>query len=127
MQTNTKELPTILVVDDEREVVDLLAKVLRQLGYDVLEVHSPSDAVSVCVAASRPIDLVLSDVDMPGLNGIQLAQNLRGIQPHIKFVFMSGNPHNCEHLIADGYVCLAKPFSFTELRDTVQQKLQETR
>jgi CheY-like chemotaxis protein len=111
--------PTILVVDDERPVAEMLAVALEQAGYDVIQAESAADVVSVCTAAEQQIDLILSDFEMPGLNGSQLAQRLRVIRPDIKIVFMSGNPDARERLMAEGHICLAKPFLLSELYETL--------
>lgn len=113
-------MPTILVVDDE-PIVNLMGMVLRECGYDVLEFHNPVDAASFCAESGQRIDLVVSDVDLPGLNGLQLAERLQEEQPHLKFIFTSGNPASCERVRTKGYRCLAKPFSLAELREAIHQ------
>lgn len=127
MRINTKRPPTILVVDDEPQLVDLIASFLRKTGYEVLEAETPADAISLCAEADWPIDLVVSDFNMPGLNGIQLAKNLRSIRPNLQFIFMSASPAAFEEITAEGHICLAKPFPIPELLSSICERLKPAR
>ncbi len=81
---------TVLVVDDEPTIVKLVANTLRPLGYNLLEASSGEDALKTNAAYPGAVDLLLSDVVMPGINGAQLADSLREQRPGIKVLFMSG-------------------------------------
>ncbi len=81
---------TVLVVDDDAAVLRLIADTLRPLGYRVLEASRGDEAVAVCRAVGERIDLLLTDVIMPGMNGQELAEACRRERPEIKVVFMSG-------------------------------------
>jgi two-component system cell cycle sensor histidine kinase/response regulator CckA len=82
---------TILVVDDEASIRQLLARQLRAEGYTVLEAGYGLEALEVTRSASEPIDLVLSDIIMPGMIGTELAQRLLAEQPGIRVVLMSAH------------------------------------
>ncbi len=115
---------TILVVDDEREIVDMIEIVLRQAGYDILAAHSPEQAAALCSEAERSVDLVVSDYTMPGQNGMELAKTLRSMRPALEFIFISASPDAGAKLSAEGFLCLRKPFSLGELLGNIRQRLE---
>lgn len=115
---------TILIVDDEPSIVDLLAQVLRESGYEVLEAGSAADAISLCTQFASSIHLVLSDFTMPRLNGIQLAKRLRTIRPNLRFIFMSASPNAFEELAVEGFMCLPKPFALPDLLERIREMLR---
>lgn len=82
--------PVVLVVEDEPIVRDITRQVLENAGYRVLAAGSPSDALRLSHGCEGKIDLLLSDVVMPEMNGIELADRLRQLQPGMVTVFMSG-------------------------------------
>ena len=80
---------TILVVDDEADLRDLIAQVLHRTGYEVLEASSSREALSICYRNEVFIDLVISDCNMPDGNGIEiLGERLRTCYPSIQIIFM---------------------------------------
>lgn len=81
---------TVLVVDDEPTILKLVASTLRPLGYNLLEASSGENAMRTGDAYPGSIDLLLTDVVMPGINGAQLADKLRERRPGINVIFMSG-------------------------------------
>src|SRR6516164_7678524 len=82
---------TITVADDNRGVLELVSRVLRMQGYQVLEANSGPEALHVAERHDRPVDLLLTDVEMPGMDGIELSRFLRAQRPETKVIFMSGN------------------------------------
>jgi DNA-binding NtrC family response regulator len=80
---------SILVVDDERSVADTLAAVLQMAGYRTTAVYSAAEALQVLQTAERT--LIISDVIMPGANGVELAMQVRRLQPQAKILLVSGN------------------------------------
>jgi two-component system cell cycle sensor histidine kinase/response regulator CckA len=80
----------ILVVEDNDAVRIMLCRILRALGYKVVEAHHPLEALTLCRKAERPIDLLVSDVVMPDMSGIELANELRRLQPDLRVLLMSG-------------------------------------
>ena len=109
---------TILLVEDEEALRDLVAQMLRERGHTVLEADRGSTALEVTLRYPGVIDLLLSDVVMPGMTGRQLAQEVVVHRPAIKVVFMSG--YSDEALGARGNLdagttLLPKPFTGTEL------------
>lgn len=86
--------PVILLVEDESVVREVTCQVLQQAGYEVVECAGPQEAVRLAAAHRGRIGLLLSDVVMPEMNGLDLARRIQAIQPHLTTVFMSGYTEN---------------------------------
>jgi DNA-binding NtrC family response regulator len=114
---------TILVVDDEEALLSLVCAVLGDEGYMCIAANSPNEAIQVC-KRDDPFDLVISDFDMPIMNGLGLWRVLGELRPNLKVLFISGNLEACEMLAAEGFSCLEKPFSFAELLSGVRRFLE---
>jgi PAS domain S-box-containing protein len=118
---------TILVVDDEPALLRLTATNLRDAGYDVIAAGGGEAALEAAAQPGREIDLVLTDVMMPGLLGQHLAQRLDELLPGIPLVYMSGFPKPSP--AADGRqldgALLLKPFSEDDLLRTVAHALDD--
>ena len=84
---------TILLVEDEAAIRSLMRKILEPHGYRVLEARDVSDARAIAETHDGPIDLLLSDVIMPVLNGPDLAQRIVALRPAIKVFYVSGFPN----------------------------------
>lgn len=82
--------PAILVVDDEPSLVALVRTMLWRAGYSVFEAYSGEEALRVAAVDGRHIDVLLTDVMMPGMNGHELAGKMRAMRPGVKVLFMSG-------------------------------------
>jgi PAS domain S-box-containing protein len=117
---------TILLVEDESAILRMTTMMLQQLGYSVLPSGSPNDAIRRISECGIKIDMVLTDVIMPGMNGQDLVQHLQTIQPDIKHLFMSGYTANVishHKVLEDGLLFIQKPFSRRELASKVRQAL----
>jgi CheY-like chemotaxis protein len=110
----------ILVVDDETAVRDWIASVLVRNGYSVIAVASGSEALRVLSAGAGTIRLLLTDIKMPQMDGLELARRTRVLHPHVKVVYMTG--FSSEPVEA-GSTVLYKPFTFTTLIDEVARVL----
>jgi len=88
-QVEAEERPRVLVVDDEAIIADTLAEILNRSGYDAIARYSGRTALD-CIEELCPA-IVLSDVIMPDLNGVQLAQSVRMLCPTTRIVLFSGN------------------------------------
>jgi two-component system cell cycle sensor histidine kinase/response regulator CckA len=98
-----KGTESILVVDDDSGIRHLVAATLRPLGYSVLEAGSGEEALQIAAAETGTIDLLLTDVVMPGINGRALAERLAPSRPEMRMVYMSGYTDN---VIADKGILL---------------------
>jgi CheY-like chemotaxis protein len=117
---------TVLVVDDEDEVRRLLVDVLKIGAYQVLEARDGEHALEVAAAHPVPLDLVVTDMEMPRLTGTDLADRLRARQPDVKVLFMSGYSDRARSReLKDGEAFIAKPFLPAELFVRVNQVLRE--
>jgi len=86
----TPAAETVLLVEDEPQVRTLTRTMLTSRGYHVLEAASASDALKLIAEQDQPIDLLLTDIVMPGMNGADLAREAAGARPSIRVLFMSG-------------------------------------
>ncbi len=121
---------TILVVEDQPAVLELAATILRRNGYTVLEAETPADALDLAARHASPIHLLLTDVVMPDMNGVQLAEQLETIHPGIAVLFMSGYTADViahRGVLKEGIEFLEKPFSVTQLAGKVREVLDTAR
>jgi CheY-like chemotaxis protein len=114
---------TILLVEDEEAVRMLATLVLKRYGYNVLAAPGPEEAIRL--AAEHSIDLLVTDVVMPKMNGKELAATLRSDLPSLRVVFMSGYTGDAVavHASTKNTSFLPKPFSPTALAAIVRQVL----
>ncbi|MFW6011708.1 MAG: response regulator [Desulfosalsimonas sp.] len=80
----------VMVVEDEVEVLNLTKTMLESLGYNVLPASSPNKAMELAGNHEGPIDLLITDVIMPEMNGREIADQLKTLYPDISILFMSG-------------------------------------
>ena len=116
----------IMVVDDDRLNRELLSKVLRQEGYQVLEACDGDIALKILQAL--PCDLVITDFLMPMLNGIEFVEQLRSLHPQIPIIFMTGYlaAISDKKIVDEVAEILAKPFELRVLRSSVHRLLDAT-
>ena len=81
---------TLLIVDDDAAIRRVINDTLEPLGYNLLEAGSGEDALALLNRTKEKIDLVLTDLIMPGINGQELIETLQKERPEIKFILMSG-------------------------------------
>ena len=117
----------VLVVEDEPDVRRMAERILSRGGYSVLGTSNGEEAIDVCRREGRQVDLVLTDVIMPGMLGTELVERVRELRPGARIVFMSGYSHQVlapEGLAEqDGAAFVEKPFSATELLRAVREVL----
>jgi two-component system cell cycle sensor histidine kinase/response regulator CckA len=112
--------PTILVVDDDSKVVQHASRLLSTLGYRVIPADSAEEALSIFAGRAAEIDLVLTDILMPGLTGPELAELLHREKPELPVLLMTG--------FAGRYQgapdLIEKPFGMAELQQMVARALE---
>ncbi len=117
---------TILVLEDETVVLNITRVMLERLGYNVIMANSPSEAMESAKAHEGKIDLLLTDIVMPEMNGREFADQLKGLFPDIKVLYMSGYTANviAHHTVLDeGLHFIEKPFSSHRLAVKVREVL----
>lgn len=119
----------VLVVEDEAAILDVIATTLRTQGYTVLTAVTPHEALHLIQDYTGKLDLLVTDMIMPKMNGRDLAHNLLSSYPHLKVVYMSGYTANviAQQGTLDEQVCfIQKPFSIREISLKVREALDRT-
>ncbi|ACL01794.1 PAS/PAC sensor hybrid histidine kinase [Desulfatibacillum aliphaticivorans] len=117
---------TILVVEDEKAILNMCAAILKRNGYQVLASSSPHEALEIVRQWDGPLDLVITDVVMPEMNGSAMKSKLEGIRPGLKHLFMSGYTSNviAHHGVLDrGVLYIQKPFSVNDFLSKTRKVL----
>lgn len=118
---------TVLVVDDELHVRSLIKSVLERQGYHVLEAQDGQEALGICKRLGPTIDLLLTDIVMPVMDGIQLSERASSILPELPILYMSGQCemevvlHNIEN---KGFDFLRKPFAIDVLAKKIRALIE---
>jgi two-component system, cell cycle sensor histidine kinase and response regulator CckA len=116
---------TVMIVEDEDAIRTLTRRILTCHGYEVIDAVNPEQAIELCAGGRRP-DLLLTDVVMPGMSGVDLSERLREIDPGLRVLFMSGYTDNVMDrygLDSTGDTLLQKPFDGRQLLGAVQEAL----
>jgi two-component system, cell cycle sensor histidine kinase and response regulator CckA len=119
---------TVLVVEDEQPVRQLAAAMLRRQGYRVIEAEDGAEALSIAERHEGPIEMLVTDVVMPQMNGCQLAQRLHSTRPTMKVLYVSGYADSAllpAGIVQDGLPILQKPFTTDELARRVRGLLDQ--
>jgi PAS domain S-box-containing protein len=117
---------TILVTDDEDEQREVAKRILTRNGYTVLTASSGAHAIEFAASHSGPIDLLLTDVIMPQMQGPTVAREVRALRPDIRVLFMSGHAHpvlEAEALLGMEFMLMEKPFDETTILQNVRKVL----
>ncbi len=117
---------TILIVEDEDSVRKLLVRNLSDEGYRVLEASNSRNALAICSRRQQPIDLILSDVILPDLDGPKLIEKVRLIRPGIRVLYMSGYTEHKTidiEVLKENVYFIPKPFLPSELKKKIREVL----
>jgi len=117
---------TVLLVEDDPDVRTCVAEVLRIGGFAVLEAADGEEALRIAETPVRPIEILVTDINMPGIDGLELARHVRALRPAIGVVYKSGES---AYVVAGwnfltGTVFLAKPFSADVLVERVRDAVR---
>jgi PAS domain S-box-containing protein len=126
VSTEIRGTETILVLEDEEQVRKLVVAILAQRGYTVLEASNPEDALRVIRQHTDSIDLLITDVVLPGMSGQQVAAHAVAARPTLKVLYMSGYTHDAidpDKILESGAAFLQKPFSPESLLQKVREVL----
>jgi len=119
----------ILLVDDEIDLVESAIRVLRWMGYQVKGVTVPSEALEMIRVQPHQFDLIISDFSMPQMNGIQLAEEIKRINPVIPIILLTGYSAEIpKKLIKSNIIngVISKPISKNELAIVIRKVLDES-
>jgi signal transduction histidine kinase/DNA-binding response OmpR family regulator len=119
---------TVLVVEDEATVRMLITEVLDELGYDFVEAIDSDTALPILRSPQR-IDLLVTDVGLPGMNGRQLAEMARGIRAGLKVLFVTGYAEAAArrtYFLDSGMELIAKPFAMQALGEKIRALIEST-
>jgi CheY-like chemotaxis protein len=118
---------TILLVEDDPSVRQLAMRVLSSMGFTVLEAGSGEEAISICKVVGGRIDLLLTDLVMPGMTGRELADRVHEQRPETRILFMSGYSDEVSGPVvgdAEPIRLLPKPFTPETLARRVRETLE---
>lgn len=119
---------TVLLVEDSQPVRELIAGILEEIGFTVLAAETPAEALILCEKEDIPIDILVTDVIMPNMNGAELGNKVAAMRPGIKILFMSGYP---EDFIAHRGVLkkevhfIQKPFSMKDIANKIRKIMRD--
>ena len=117
---------TILLVEDEPTILKMTRMMLERLGYTVLTAATPGEAIRLVEEGGQRIDLLLTDVIMPEMNGSVLVERILARQPGMRHLFMSGYTANIiasQGVLNEGVAFIQKPFARKELADKIREIL----
>jgi two-component system cell cycle sensor histidine kinase/response regulator CckA len=131
LQENVAQYPlghgeTVLVVEDEPELLDLDKKILGKLEYRVLTAGTPGEAIRLAEEQADKIQLLITDITLPDMNGIELAERLHTLCPGLKIMFMSGYTSNMiahQGMLDEGVNFIQKPFAIHDFAVKVRESL----
>jgi CheY-like chemotaxis protein len=131
-KVEVKEIPrgseTILLVEDEKEVLKLASRILKEQGYRILEAATGEEALKICKENKGPFHLLLTDVVMPQMSGRQLKERLGQVGQGFKVLYMSGYTDNAivhHGVLEKGMNFIQKPFTLEGLARKVREVLDK--
>lgn len=116
---------SILIIDDNRSISEMLSEVLKELGYATFIAFDGKEGVELFEQEQDNVDLVISDIAMPKLNGQEVMAKIRGIKPNMPFMFITGYQDSSvdEALLSEKTKIMLKPFDFVELSQKIKSLL----
>jgi len=128
-ETPAEGTKTILLVEDEPENLEMYRTMLESLGYSVLATGSPQDCLSLAQSYKGHIDLLVTDVVMPEMNGRELADTFIATHPSTQCLFMSGYSAEVitrNGILVNGINFIEKPFTLQKFADKIKKILSDT-
>jgi DNA-binding NtrC family response regulator len=118
---------TVLMVEDERAILDLGTEMLQAMGYTVLAAPTPEEAIRLAQTHPEGIHLLITDVVMPGMNGRELAERIGALKPGVRCLYMSGYTANViahRGVLDEDMLFVQKPFTMSILATKVREVLE---
>jgi DNA-binding response OmpR family regulator len=125
-ETPSSNAATVLVVDDDYQVREIIQLVLESAGYQVLVARDGTDTLAVLESAPDPIALAVIDFNLPGMDGRRLATRINTVSPSTRILFISGQPVDSlmdYGLVQDSWF-LQKPFTHAQLLARAAERLR---
>jgi DNA-binding NtrC family response regulator len=125
----TATAPTVLVVDDEEDLREAMRRMLERRGFATLTAADPAEAEAVCREHGGTIDLLLTDLTLPGASGGELARTATSMRPDLRVLYISGLPKEVavgRGLVAEEAALVQKPFTSDRLAEAVRRALGPT-
>ncbi|WP_306212957.1 response regulator [Actinoplanes sp. RD1] len=123
-----EERPTVLVVDDEEDLRDIMRRMLERRGFSTLVAGDAEEAVGLCRDHAGPIDVLVTDLGLPGVSGGDLARGAADLRPDLGIIYISGLPKDIavtKGLISEDALLVKKPFTSDLLLDALRLVLSE--
>jgi len=117
---------TVLVVDDEEDLREAMRRMLERRGFATLTAADPAEAEALCRDHSGAIDLLLTDLTLPGASGGELARAATSIRPDLRVLYVSGLPKDIavgQGLVGEEAALVQKPFTSDRLAEAVRSAL----
>ena len=118
---------TVLVVDDEEDLREAMRRMLERRGFATLTAADPAEAEAVCRDHGGTIDLLLTDLTLPGASGGDLARTATSMRPELRVLYVSGLPKEVavgRGLVAEEAALVQKPFTSDRLAEAVRRVLE---
>jgi DNA-binding response OmpR family regulator len=120
--------PTVLVVDDEEDLRDIMRRMLERRGFRTLVAGDPEQAIAVCRDHDGEIDVLVTDLGLPGVSGGELSRSAQALRPHMGVVYISGLPKDIavtKGLISADALLVKKPFTSDLLIEALRLVIAE--
>ncbi len=128
MTETAQERPTVLVVDDEEDLRDIMRRMLERRGYSTLVAGDAEEAVGLCRDHDGPIDVLVTDLGLPGVSGGDLARGAAQLRTDLGVIYISGLPKDIavsKGLIGEDALLVKKPFTSDLLLEALRLVLAE--
>jgi CheY-like chemotaxis protein len=120
------ERPTVLVVDDEEDLRDIIRRMLERRGFSTLTAGDSRQAIEVCREHPGDIDVLVTDLGLPGVSGGELSHAASELRPTMRVIYISGLPREiavADGLIAEDALLVKKPFTTEKLIEALRSVL----
>ncbi len=114
----------VLLIEDDLDVAEVLATILKRAGYDVIEAHDGQGGLQTIKKHHQDLDIVISDIYLPGISGIEIFNRIRDLKPSPPFLFITGYATEDTIALKENAEFLQKPFSSSQLTRKIQDVLK---
>ena len=119
---------TVLIIDDEQDILDLISADLKEIDSDIQVITTNSGYTALQLISEREIDLVLTDIAMPDMDGLELYKRLKELRPELQFIMMTGFGYDPNHVIINSKQIglkhvIYKPFDVHKLHKMIYNVL----